>query len=109
VRLSTGQVVELERPVVIGRRPRSTRASGAELPTLVAVESPEGDISRSHIEIRAEGEHVLVTDLATTNGTVLLRGGQEPVRLHPSEPTMVVSGDVLDLGDGVTVTFEDLP
>jgi hypothetical protein len=52
---------------------------------------------------------VLVTDLATTNGTVLLRGGQEPVRLHPSEPTMVVSGDVLDLGDGVTVTFEDLP
>ncbi len=109
VRLSSGQVVELERPVVIGRRPRSTRASGAELPTLVAVDSPEGDISRSHIEIRAEGEHVLVTDLATTNGTVLLRGGQDPVRLHPDEPTMVVTGDVLDLGDGVTVTFEDLP
>jgi len=109
VRLSSGQVVELERPVVIGRRPRSTRASGAELPTLIAVDSPEGDISRSHIEIRAEGEHVLVTDLATTNGTVLLRGGQDPVRLHPSEPTMVVTGDVLDLGDGVTVTFEDLP
>jgi len=108
-RLSTGRVIELERPVVIGRRPRSTRASSTELPTLVAVESPEGDISRSHIEIRAEGEHVLVTDLATTNGTVLRRGGQDPVRLHPNEPTMVVSGDVLDLGDGVTVTFEDLP
>lgn len=109
VRLSSGQVVELERPVVIGRRPRSPRASGAELPTLIAVESPEGDISRSHVEIRAEGEHVLVTDLATTNGTVLRRVGQDPVRLHPSEPTMVVTGDVLDLGDGVTVTFEDLP
>ena len=109
VRLSTGRVVELEHPVVIGRRPRSTRASSTELPTLIAVESPEGDISRSHIEIRAEGEHVLVTDLATTNGTVLLRGGQDPVRLHPNEPTMVVTGDVLDLGDGVTVTFEDLP
>ena len=108
-RLSTGRVIELERPVVIGRRPRSTRASSTELPTLVAVESPEGDISRSHIEIRAEGEHVLVTDLATTNGTVLRRGGQDPVRLHPNEPTMVVTGDVLDLGDGVTVTFEDLP
>ncbi|WP_336632392.1 MULTISPECIES: FHA domain-containing protein [unclassified Microbacterium] len=107
--LSTGRVVELDRPVVIGRRPRSTRTSGAELPTLVAVDSPEQDISRSHIEIRAEGEHVLVTDLDTTNGTVLLRGGQDPVRLHPSEPTMVVTGDVLDLGDGVTVAFEDLP
>lgn len=109
IRLSTGRVVELERPVVIGRRPRSTRASSSELPLLVAVESAEGDISRSHVEIRAEGEHVLVTDLATTNGTVLRRGGQDPVRLHPNEPTMVVTGDVLDLGDGITVTFEDLP
>jgi len=109
IRLSTGRVVELERPVIIGRRPKSTRTSGAELPTLVAVDSPEQDISRSHVEIRAEGEHVLVTDLATTNGTVLLRGGSEPVRLHPNEPTMVVTGDVLDLGDDVTVIFEDLP
>lgn len=109
VRLSSGQAIELERPVIIGRRPRSTRASGADLPTLVAVESPEGDISRSHVEIRAEGEHVLVVDLATTNGTVLKRSGHDPVRLHPNEPTMVVTGDVLDLGDGVTVTFEDLP
>lgn len=106
--LSTGRTVELERPVVIGRRPKSVRTSGAELPTLVAVESPEQDISRSHVEIRAEGEHVLVTDLDTTNGTVLLRAGQEPVRLHPNEPTMVITGDVLDIGDGVTVTFEDL-
>lgn len=109
VRLSTGQVVELERPVIIGRRPRSPRASGPELPTLIAVDSPQGDISRSHVEIKAEGEHVLVTDLATTNGTVLRRGGQEPVRLHPNEPTMVVTGDTIDLGDGVTATFEDLP
>ncbi len=106
--LSTGRVVELERPVVIGRRPKSTRTSGSELPTLVAVDSPEQDISRSHVEIRAEGEHVLVTDLDTTNGTVLLRVGGDPVRLHPNEPTMVVTGDVLDLGDGVTVTFEGL-
>lgn len=109
IRLSTGRVVELERPVVIGRRPKSTRTSGADLPTLVAVDSPEQDISRSHVEIRAEGEHVLVIDLDTTNGTILLRGGHEPVRLHPGEPTMVVTGDVLDLGDEVTVTFEDLP
>ncbi|MGV9195360.1 FHA domain-containing protein [Microbacterium sp. MC2] len=109
IRLSTGRTVELERPVVIGRRPKSARASGDELPTLVAVDSPNQDISRSHIEIRAEGEHVLVTDLNTTNGTVLLRAGNDPVRLHPGEPTLVVDADVLDLGDGVTLTFEDLP
>lgn len=107
--LSTGRIVELERPVVIGRRPKSTRTSGAELPTLVAVDSPEQDISRSHVEIRAEGEHVLATDLDTTNGTTLIRMGQDPVKLHPNEPTMVVAGDVLDLGDGILVSFEEIP
>jgi len=109
IRISDGNVVELERTVVIGRRPRSTRTSDADLPALIAVDSPQHDISRSHVEIRAEGEHVLATDLGTTNGTVLLRGGSDPVRLHPHEPTMVVDGDVLDIGDGVTIAFEDLP
>lgn len=109
LRLSTGRVVELERTVVIGRRPKSTRSTHADLPTLVTVESPGQDISRSHVEVRTEGDHVLVTDLHTTNGTLLRRGSQDPVHLHPGEATMVVSGDVLDIGDGVTVAFEDLP
>lgn len=109
IRLADGRVIELERTVIVGRRPRSTRPAENELPTLVAVDGPQHDISRNHVEIRAEGEHVLAVDLASTNGTVLLRGGHDPVRLHPNEPTMVVDADVLDLGDGVTLTFEDLP
>ncbi|GAA1535908.1 hypothetical protein HD600_001577 [Microbacterium ginsengiterrae] len=109
VRVSTGQVVTLDRTVIIGRRPRSTRASGADLPHLIAVESPQQDISRSHLEIRPEGDTVVVVDLHTTNGSTLLRPGADPLRLHPGEPTLVLSGDVVDLGDGVTVVFEDLP
>ena len=31
------------------------------------------------------------------------------MRLHPGEPAVVVSRDVIDIGDGVTITFEDLP
>ncbi|QDW62536.1 FHA domain-containing protein [Oerskovia sp. KBS0722] len=106
--LSNGQVVELDRPVVLGRRPRTTRAQSNDLPRLVAVPSPEQDISRSHVEIQLEGWHVLVCDLNTTNGTTLLRPGQPPRRLHPGEPAMVVSHDVVDVGDGVTFTFEGL-
>lgn len=106
VRLSTGQVVALDRTVVIGRRPRSTRVSGTDLPHLVAVDSPQQDISRSHVELRVEGESIVATDLRTTNGTTLLRSGADPVRLHPGEGTVVVPGDVLDLGDGVTVHIE---
>lgn len=106
IRVSTGQVVELDRTVIIGRRPRSTRASGDTMPHLVAVESPQQDISRSHLEVRPESGSVVVVDLHTTNGSTLLRPGADPVRLHPGEPTLVLSGDVVDLGDGVTVAFE---
>lgn len=109
VRVSTGQVVTLDRTVIIGRRPRSARAGGANLPHLIAVDSPQQDISRSHLEIRPEGDTVVVIDLHTTNGSTLLRSGAEPVRLHPGEQTIVLSGDVVDLGDGVEVVFEDLP
>jgi len=108
VRISDGRVVELERTVVIGRRPRSTRPAETELPTLVAVDGPQHDISRNHVELRAEGETILAVDLDSTNGTLLRRGAQDPVRLHPHEPTIVVDGDVLDLGDGVTLSFEGL-
>ncbi|MBN9186022.1 MAG: FHA domain-containing protein, partial [Microbacterium sp.] len=106
--LSTGQLVPLDRTVVIGRRPRSTRVTGTDLPHLIAVASPEQDISRSHIEVRVEGDSILVTDLNTTNGTTLRRLGTDPVRIHPGERTVVVPGDVLDLGDGVTVTVEGI-
>lgn len=109
VRVSTGQVVTLDRTVIIGRRPRSARAGGANLPHLIAVDSPQQDISRSHLEIRPEGDTVVVIDLHTTNGSTLLRNGADPVRLHPGEQTIVLSGDVVDLGDGVQVVFEDLP
>ena len=107
--MSSGQVVLLDRTVILGRRPRSTRASGTDLPHLVALDSPQQDISRNHVEVRAEGDTLLATDLNTTNGTTLHRRGAEPVRLHPGEATVVVAGDVLDLGDGVTVAVEDAP
>ncbi|MCH6230720.1 FHA domain-containing protein [Microbacterium sp. CFH 31415] len=108
IRVSSGQVVTLDRTVVIGRRPRSTRVSGTDLPHLVAVDSPQQDISRSHVELRVEGDSIVATDLNTTNGTTLLRPGVDPMRLHPGEATVVVPGDVIDLGDGITVAIEDI-
>lgn len=106
--LSTGQVLLLDRTVVIGRRPRSTRVTGTDLPHLVAVDSPQQDISRSHIELRVEGDAIVATDLHTTNGTTLHRAGAEPMRLHPGEATVVVPGDVIDLGDDITVLIEEV-
>jgi pSer/pThr/pTyr-binding forkhead associated (FHA) protein len=102
-----GRVV-LDRNAVVGTRPQLSRVQGSNLPHLVTVPSPSGEISRNHLELRVEGSNVLVVDLNSTNGTVLLRAGSEPVRLHPGEPSMLVAGDRLDLGDGMVLGFEGL-
>jgi hypothetical protein len=107
--LTTGDVVTLDRPVIVGRRPRAQRVQGDVLPHLVTVPSPDQDVSRSHLEVRVEGRHVLVVDLDTTNGSVLHRSGTPPLRLSPGEAVLVLNGDIVDIGDGVTLLFEDLP
>ncbi|MBE1878877.1 FHA domain-containing protein [Myceligenerans pegani] len=102
------QIIQLDRSVIVGRRPRTSTTSASEIPRLVTVSSPNQDISRSHLEISLEEWHVLVADMATTNGTTLIRPGQPPRRLHPNEKEIVADGDVVDLGDGVTLKFEGI-
>lgn len=79
------------------------------MPRMLQVRSPSGDISRSHVEVRLDGWHVLLVDLNSTNGTRLLRPGQAPRRLGTGESVMLFAGDTADLGDGVSLGFEDLP
>ena len=109
MRVSTGDVVELDRPVIVGRQPSANRVQGSVMPRLVPVHSASGDISRSHVEVRLEGWHVILADLKSTNGTVLLRGRQGPRRLGHGEAVMLLDGDIADLGDGISLRFEDLP
>jgi len=104
--LSTGLVVPLDRSVLLGRAPQVARVTNSELPHLVTVPSPQQDISRTHAEVRVENGQVLVTDLASTNGVHVTKQGQGARRLHPGEATVVESGQVVDLGDGVTFTVE---
>ena len=105
--LSTGERILLERTAIIGRRPRASRVSGNDVPQLVTVPSPQQDISRSHLELRLEGWHVVALDLGTTNGTTLFRTGYDPLRLRAREGVVLYDGDVLDLGDDVHVTFRE--
>lgn len=109
ISITNGDSYVLDRSVVVGRRPRIVHNEEMPPARLVAVESPEQDISRNHVEILLDGWHVLATDLESKNGTTLLRSGQAPIRLTAAEPTLVQSHDVLDLGDGVKITFIDLP
>ena len=108
IRLSTGEVIELEESLVIGRQPSVSRVQGGAMPRLVQVASPGGDISRSHVEIRLEGWHVMLCDLKATNGTVLVREGQPPRRLAQNEMAIVLDGDIAELGDDVSLRFEEI-
>lgn len=107
IRLSTGPVVDVYRRVVIGRAPSASRVSSSELPQLVTVPSPHQDISRSHVEIRAEDWHLVVADLNSTNGTVVRIPGRPEQLLHPGQAVVVEVGWLVDLGDGVTFTVEN--
>ena len=104
--LSTGLVVTLNRSVLLGRAPQVSRVANSDIPRLVTVASPNQDISRTHAEVRMDGTDVLVTDLHSTNGVILLVDGTGPRRLHPGEPAVVDPGVTVDLGEGITFTVE---
>nr|WP_246232378.1 FHA domain-containing protein [Nakamurella aerolata] len=101
--LSTGQRVAVQAPVVIGRAPAAL-GNGAQL---VTVPSPHQDISRSHVEVRAEDWHVVVADLKSTNGTVVRAPDRPDQLLHPGQAIVVEPGWEIDLGDGVTVQVRE--
>ncbi|MDO4887732.1 MAG: FHA domain-containing protein [Actinomycetaceae bacterium] len=101
--LSTGLRVPIDADIIIGRKPASTPESGRPRAHLVPVPSPDQQISRIHCEIRVDGWDVRLVDRNSNNGTYVLRQGEQPIRIRPSEPFFVRVGDVVDIGEGVTI------
>lgn len=108
VRLPSGDRVTLDLPVVIGRRPALQRvASGAE-PRLVAVPSPTQEVSSTHVRIEQSGDAIVVTDLRSTNGTVVT-GPAGARRLRPGESAVVLAGARVEIGDGNIIEITEAP
>ncbi|WP_110182942.1 FHA domain-containing protein [Nocardioides solisilvae] len=105
LRLATGEVVPLDRAVVLGRRPQPLPAPG-EWPHLVTVPSDHGFVSRMHLHLTVEGWQVVARDLGSRGGTTLKVPGQEPVRMVPERPYALEPGHVLDLADTYEVRYE---
>jgi FHA domain len=108
LRLSLGDVIALDRGVVMGRSPRTdfTGSDGEERPHVVKLPSADGDISRTHLRITLDGWHVLVTDLNSTNGTLITLPGHEPQQLRPGEPVPMQPGTVVTLAEGIDFRYE---
>ena len=104
--LSTGAAVEVAGDVVIGRAPQVQAGGDPHIVALVAVASPQHMVSRSHLMLTTSGWSILAQDLGSSNGTVLARPGATPVLLGPGMPTPVFMGDLMDVGDGVTLRID---
>jgi hypothetical protein len=108
LRLSVGDMISLDRDVVMGRNPKPDfpGADGEERPHVVRLPSEDGDISRTHVRVTLDGWHVLVTDLNSTNGTLVTLPGREPEQLRPGQPAPIKPGTVVTLADGIDFRYE---
>ena len=64
----------------------------------VTIPDPAASISRSHAELLIEDWQIAVTDLGSTNGTVVEAPGEAPVRLRADVPHVVAPGVRVVLG-----------
>jgi FHA domain len=108
LRLSLGDVITLDRGVIMGRNPSADfdADDSGERPQVVKLPTEDGDISRTHLRVILDGWRVLVTDLNSTNGTLIALPGREPERIRPGEPMPIVPGTVVILADGIDFRYE---
>jgi len=106
---TTGQHVDVDRTILIGRSPRAERTTAAEIPTLLPIDSPGHAISRTHLKISIDGDRVLLEDLNSTNGTEVITADGEPAPLQPGEQALLSDGMVVSLGDHVAFRVVTLP
>ncbi|MDM4763474.1 hypothetical protein QT381_10680 [Galbitalea sp. SE-J8] len=100
-RLSGSEVVVvLDRPAVVGRRPAPPGPASGLAPRLVTVASPRQEVSSTHVELRQVGASVLVTDLRSTNGSIVVFPGAPGRALSGGESIAVTPGTLIDIGDG---------
>lgn len=98
-RLPAGDTIPLDAPLLLGRRPALQRVESGGTPRLVTVPSPTQEVSSTHVRIEQQGDAVVVTDLRSTNGTVVT-GPAGARRLRPGESVVVLAGARVEIGDG---------
>jgi hypothetical protein len=94
-----GEDWRLDTVYYVGRRPITPRGV-ANGPRLLTVRSATSAVSGTHIEIRQEGDSVVVTDLGSTNGTTVLSPNGKKERMRRGASLTVIPGTRVDIGDG---------
>lgn len=109
IRIGTHEPILLDVPAYIGRRPSTPRITGGRHPRLIRVPSPFREVSSTHLEVRQEGSIVVITDLDSTNGTIVTSPGAVPLKLRQGESVVVAAGSVVDIGDDIKIVILPIP
>lgn len=96
-------LVPLDAPVVIGRRPGASRVPEHPAPKRIVVPADRQGVSGRHARIEQLGESVVVTDLGSSNGTVVHLPAGPLLRLRPGESCVVLPDSIVALGDGIDI------
>ena len=103
---STGETVDVDRAILVGRAPEPGPPPDHRAALPGGRSQPQKEISSTHLEVRpgtgADHGSAVVTDLGSTNGTVLVQPGLPP-RTWPGCTVPLQPGAILDVGDGVTI------
>ena len=105
LRLPTGEVVPLDRGVILGRKPAPAEDS-TDWPHLVHLPADHTFVSRMHLRIELDGWNVLARDLDSRGGTMLTVPGRDPERMRGMEAYVIAPGTTLDLAEVYEVRFE---
>jgi hypothetical protein len=107
--INAGRPMDLDVPVIIGRRPSMPRIATGRPLRLVPVESATSEVSSTHLELRQHGTSVVVTDLRSTNGTIVTVPGVAALKLHQGESVVVSAGTLVDIGDDNIIEILPMP
>ena len=96
VTFDTGVTYPFGGTIVLGRNPLAPASHPTASP--VPVDDPQRSVSKTHVALTATREGVLVEDLHSTGGTVVVRadGGETPVL--PGAPVQARPGDTVRYG-----------
>jgi len=97
---STGDVLDLDGPVVLGRAPKAIEGTPARL---LRVRGSGRGISRNHLLVGVDDDGAYVVDLGSRNGTVVVVPPSTAVSLNAGYPYRLVDRAIVTMAD---VSFE---
>ena len=94
---STGARVQVEGLGFLGRKPIAPAGSTGD--ALIEINDSTKTVSKTHLQVEPRAEGLLVTDLSSTNGTVLSIPGVAVERLTPHQPGLARRGATVGIGE----------